>query len=35
MEHKQKIIEMLDSVKSEGILEYLEEFIRMFLRRWG
>ncbi len=34
-ENKQKLHAMIDSISNEGIAEYLETFIRLFLEKWG
>lgn len=33
--YKEKIIEMIQGINNVGTLEYLETFIRLFLKKWG
>jgi len=33
--YKQRITEMINSIKDTGTLEYLYTFIRLFLEKWG
>lgn len=34
-ENKKKLHEMIDSISDNGIAEYLERFIFLFLQKWG
>lgn len=34
-ENKKKLHEMIDSIQDSGTAEYLETFIRLFLKKWG
>lgn len=34
-ENIRKLHEMIDGITNEGIAEYLETFIRLFLEKWG
>lgn len=35
MDYKTKIIQMIESIKNDGTLEYLHTFIKLFLEKWG
>ena len=34
-DYKNRIIDMVSGINSQGILEYLYTFIRLFLEKWG
>lgn len=34
-ENKQRLHELIDSISSEGVSEYLVTFITLFLEKWG
>ena len=35
MDYRKELIKMIENVKSEGVIEYLYTFIRLFLEKWG
>lgn len=35
MDYKKGLIKMITEIENEGTLEYLHEFIRLFLGKWG
>lgn len=35
VKNKEELIKMILEIKNEGTLEYLHEFVKLFLEKWG
>lgn len=35
MDHRKRIIDRINRVQDLGVLEYLDRFLELFLKKWG